>query len=124
VSDELFATLTTNHGDITLHLFPNHAPKTDRAHAGQRADREHGQLAGGGQRITGGRDGLASQRVQVVVQALEQDVARLVSRDRAVAAEEVVLSELRVGHVQDGPSAPPCPGRNTTGRRRRAGRAC
>jgi peptidyl-prolyl cis-trans isomerase A (cyclophilin A) len=30
VSDELFATLTTNHGDITVHLFPNHAPKTVR----------------------------------------------------------------------------------------------
>jgi peptidyl-prolyl cis-trans isomerase A (cyclophilin A) len=30
VSAELYATLTTNHGDITLKLFPNHAPKTVR----------------------------------------------------------------------------------------------
>jgi peptidyl-prolyl cis-trans isomerase A (cyclophilin A) len=28
VSDELYATLTTNRGDITLKLLPNHAPKT------------------------------------------------------------------------------------------------
>jgi peptidyl-prolyl cis-trans isomerase A (cyclophilin A) len=30
VSDELYATLTTNHGDIKVKLFPNHAPKTVR----------------------------------------------------------------------------------------------
>jgi peptidyl-prolyl cis-trans isomerase A (cyclophilin A) len=28
VAEELFATLKTNHGDIQLKLFPNHAPKT------------------------------------------------------------------------------------------------
>jgi peptidyl-prolyl cis-trans isomerase A (cyclophilin A) len=28
VADELYATLSTNHGDITVQLFPNHAPKT------------------------------------------------------------------------------------------------
>jgi peptidyl-prolyl cis-trans isomerase A (cyclophilin A) len=28
VADELYATLKTNHGDIVLQLFPNHAPKT------------------------------------------------------------------------------------------------
>jgi peptidyl-prolyl cis-trans isomerase A (cyclophilin A) len=30
VADELYATLSTNYGDITLKLFPNHAPKTVR----------------------------------------------------------------------------------------------
>ena len=30
MSDELYATLTTNHGDIKVKLFPNHAPKTVR----------------------------------------------------------------------------------------------
>jgi peptidyl-prolyl cis-trans isomerase A (cyclophilin A) len=28
VAEELYATLTTNHGDIEVRLFPNHAPKT------------------------------------------------------------------------------------------------
>ena len=28
VAEELFATLTTTEGDIRVHLFPNHAPKT------------------------------------------------------------------------------------------------
>ena len=28
MADELYATLKTNHGDIVLQLFPNHAPKT------------------------------------------------------------------------------------------------
>ena len=28
MAEELFATLTTTEGDIRLHLFPNHAPKT------------------------------------------------------------------------------------------------
>jgi peptidyl-prolyl cis-trans isomerase A (cyclophilin A) len=28
VAEELFATLKTNHGDIVVKLFPNHAPKT------------------------------------------------------------------------------------------------
>ncbi|MFC1417611.1 peptidylprolyl isomerase [Streptacidiphilus cavernicola] len=28
MAEELFATLTTNHGDIEVRLFPNHAPKT------------------------------------------------------------------------------------------------
>lgn len=28
MSEELFATLKTNHGDIVVKLFPNHAPKT------------------------------------------------------------------------------------------------
>ena len=28
MATELFATLTTNHGDIRVQLFPNHAPKT------------------------------------------------------------------------------------------------
>lgn len=28
MAEELFATLKTNHGDIKLRLFPNHAPKT------------------------------------------------------------------------------------------------
>jgi peptidyl-prolyl cis-trans isomerase A (cyclophilin A) len=28
VSEELYATLKTNHGDIVVQLFPNHAPKT------------------------------------------------------------------------------------------------
>jgi peptidyl-prolyl cis-trans isomerase A (cyclophilin A) len=28
VADQLTATLTTNHGDITIELFPNHAPTT------------------------------------------------------------------------------------------------
>jgi peptidyl-prolyl cis-trans isomerase A (cyclophilin A) len=28
VAEELFATLKTNHGDIEVRLFPNHAPKT------------------------------------------------------------------------------------------------
>jgi peptidyl-prolyl cis-trans isomerase A (cyclophilin A) len=30
VADELYATLSTNHGDITVKLFPDHAPKTVR----------------------------------------------------------------------------------------------
>jgi peptidyl-prolyl cis-trans isomerase A (cyclophilin A) len=30
VADELYATLSTNRGDITVTLFPNHAPKTVR----------------------------------------------------------------------------------------------
>jgi peptidyl-prolyl cis-trans isomerase A (cyclophilin A) len=30
VADELYAILSTNYGDITVHLFPNHAPKTVR----------------------------------------------------------------------------------------------
>lgn len=30
VADELYATLSTNYGDITLKLLPNHAPKTVR----------------------------------------------------------------------------------------------
>jgi peptidyl-prolyl cis-trans isomerase A (cyclophilin A) len=30
VADDLYATLSTNHGDITVRLFPNHAPKTVR----------------------------------------------------------------------------------------------
>jgi peptidyl-prolyl cis-trans isomerase A (cyclophilin A) len=30
VSDDLYATLSTNHGDITVKLFPDHAPKTVR----------------------------------------------------------------------------------------------
>jgi peptidyl-prolyl cis-trans isomerase A (cyclophilin A) len=30
VADELLATLSTNYGDITVKLFPNHAPKTVR----------------------------------------------------------------------------------------------
>lgn len=30
MADELYATLTTNHGDITLKLYPDHAPKTVR----------------------------------------------------------------------------------------------
>jgi len=30
VADELYATLSTNHGDIIVELFPNHAPKTVR----------------------------------------------------------------------------------------------
>jgi len=28
VAEQLYATLKTNHGDITVRLFPNHAPKT------------------------------------------------------------------------------------------------
>ena len=28
VAEELYATLKTNHGDIVVQLFPNHAPKT------------------------------------------------------------------------------------------------
>jgi peptidyl-prolyl cis-trans isomerase A (cyclophilin A) len=30
VADELYATMSTNHGDITVKLFPDHAPKTVR----------------------------------------------------------------------------------------------
>jgi len=30
VADELYASMSTNHGDITVKLFPNHAPKTVR----------------------------------------------------------------------------------------------
>jgi peptidyl-prolyl cis-trans isomerase A (cyclophilin A) len=30
VPDELYATITTNHGDIALKLYPDHAPKTVR----------------------------------------------------------------------------------------------
>ncbi|MGH9252383.1 MAG: peptidylprolyl isomerase [Acidimicrobiales bacterium] len=30
MADELYATMSTNHGDITVKLFPNHAPKTVR----------------------------------------------------------------------------------------------
>jgi peptidyl-prolyl cis-trans isomerase A (cyclophilin A) len=30
VADDLYATLSTNYGDITVKLFPNHAPKTVR----------------------------------------------------------------------------------------------
>ena len=30
MADELYATLSTNHGDIIVELFPNHAPKTVR----------------------------------------------------------------------------------------------
>jgi hypothetical protein len=54
---------------------------------------------------------VAGQPVQVVVQALEQGVVRMVGRGRAVAAEEVVLAELRVGHVQDGELGDPAAGR-------------
>ena len=28
MAEELYATLKTNHGDIVVQLFPNHAPKT------------------------------------------------------------------------------------------------
>ena len=28
MADETYATLKTNRGDIVIHLFPNHAPKT------------------------------------------------------------------------------------------------
>ena len=30
MADELYATMSTNHGDITVKLFPDHAPKTVR----------------------------------------------------------------------------------------------
>jgi peptidyl-prolyl cis-trans isomerase A (cyclophilin A) len=30
VADDLYATMSTNHGDITVKLFPDHAPKTVR----------------------------------------------------------------------------------------------
>lgn len=30
MADDLYATLSTNHGDITVRLFPNHAPKAVR----------------------------------------------------------------------------------------------
>ena len=28
MADETYATLKTNRGDVVIHLFPNHAPKT------------------------------------------------------------------------------------------------
>ena len=32
MAEELYATLKTNHGDIVVQLFPNHAPKTVSNH--------------------------------------------------------------------------------------------
>ena len=48
MADELFATLSTNYGDITVKLFPNHAPKTVRNFV---------ELAEGGKEWRDPRDG-------------------------------------------------------------------
>lgn len=51
MSEQLTATLHTNHGDITLNLFPDHAPKTVRNFVG---------LAEGGQEWTHPESGVTS----------------------------------------------------------------
>ncbi len=52
MAEELYAVLKTNHGDITVHLFPNHAPKTVRNFV---------ELAEGGREWTDPRTGQASR---------------------------------------------------------------
>ncbi|MEZ0094174.1 peptidylprolyl isomerase [Streptacidiphilus sp. EB129] len=52
MAEELFATLTTNHGDIEVKLFPNHAPKTVANFV---------ELAEGGREWTDPRTGAKSQ---------------------------------------------------------------
>jgi peptidyl-prolyl cis-trans isomerase A (cyclophilin A) len=64
MADETYATLKTNRGDIVIHLFPNHAPKTVENFVGLAEGTKEYVDPKSGQRTTGPfYDGLAFHRI-------------------------------------------------------------